>query len=142
MVEYGAFSHKIDYVKFLGDYKSKSASKSHYWFKSYWDFAELVDLACWRSCIGKGLRAACKAGLFRFALSCYVCKSRSRNRRGNRIKRICMSMSRCRITTRRSCKMTRSRRRRGSSSSSSSRSNLGLVYCSACIFCLVDYKVN
>ena len=33
MVEDGAFSHKMDYVSF----------KSHYWFKSYGDFAELVN---------------------------------------------------------------------------------------------------
>ena len=31
------------------------ASKSHNWFKSYGDFAELVDFAHWWSFIGKGL---------------------------------------------------------------------------------------
>ena len=46
-VEYGAFNHKIDYVK---------KSKLYYWFKSYGDFAEWVDFAYWWSCIGKGLR--------------------------------------------------------------------------------------
>ena len=43
MVKDGAFSHKIDYV-----------TKSHYWFKSYCNFAELVGFACWWKCIGKG----------------------------------------------------------------------------------------
>ena len=33
------------------------ASKLHYGFKSYDDFAELVNFSCWWSCIGKGLRA-------------------------------------------------------------------------------------
>ena len=31
------------------------ASKLLYWFKSYGNFAELVDFAYWWSCIGKGL---------------------------------------------------------------------------------------
>ena len=47
----GALSHKIDWVR-----KSQRPSKSHFWFKSYRDFAELVDFAYWWSCIGKGLR--------------------------------------------------------------------------------------
>ena len=58
MVEDSAFSNKIDYVAFFW------ASKSHYWFKSNGNIAEWVDFACWLSCIGKGLRAACKAGFF------------------------------------------------------------------------------
>ena len=40
----------------LGDFKYQRASKLHYCFKSYGDFAELVDFAYWWSCIGKGLR--------------------------------------------------------------------------------------
>ena len=66
MVEYGAFSHKIEYVTiFLGDSKSQRASKSHYWFKSYGDFAEWVDFAYWWSFSGGGsASAACAAGLF------------------------------------------------------------------------------
>ena len=35
----------------------------HYWFESYSNFAEWVGFACWSSCIGKSLRAACEAGL-------------------------------------------------------------------------------
>ena len=43
MVEDGALSHKINYVTFfLGDSKSQRAPKSHYWFKSYGDFAECL----------------------------------------------------------------------------------------------------
>ena len=42
---------------FLGDSKSQKASKQHYWFKSYGDFAEWVDFAHWWSFIGA-------AGLF------------------------------------------------------------------------------
>ena len=50
---------------FLGDSKSRRASKSHYWFKSYSDFAELVNLAHWWSFSGKGsASAAWAAGLF------------------------------------------------------------------------------
>ena len=44
MVEDGDFSHKIDYVTI-----SLRASKSHYWFKSYGDFADWVDFAHWWS---------------------------------------------------------------------------------------------
>jgi hypothetical protein len=36
----------------------------NHWFKSYGDLDEQVDFAYWWSCIGMGLRAACKAGLF------------------------------------------------------------------------------
>ena len=61
-VENGAFSHEIDYV--TGGSKSWRASKLHDWYKSYSDFAEWEDFSCWWSCIGKGVRAACKAGLF------------------------------------------------------------------------------
>ena len=58
LVSDGACSHKIDYVTiFLGDSESWKASKSHYRFKSYSDFAEWVIFACWWSCIGKGLRS-------------------------------------------------------------------------------------
>ena len=65
MVEDGAFSHKIDYVNFLGDSKSRRASKLHYWFKSYGYFAEWVDFAYWWSFSGEGsASAACAAGLF------------------------------------------------------------------------------
>ena len=32
-------------LQFLGDSKSQRASKSHFWFKSYGDFAEWVDFA-------------------------------------------------------------------------------------------------
>ena len=39
---------------FLGDSKSQKASKSHYWFKSYGNFAELVDFAYWWSFSGGG----------------------------------------------------------------------------------------
>ena len=38
------------------------------WFKIYCNFAAQVDLAYLRNCIGKGLRAACKADLFWKAL--------------------------------------------------------------------------
>ena len=44
-VEDGAFIHKINYIIFLGDSKSRRASKLHYWFKSYGDFAECMDFA-------------------------------------------------------------------------------------------------
>ena len=46
MVEGGAFTHKIDYVT--------RASKSHYWFKSYGNFAESVDFVYWWSFSGEG----------------------------------------------------------------------------------------
>ena len=43
MVEDGAFCHKIDYSAiFLGDSKSRRTPKSHYWFKIYGNFAELI----------------------------------------------------------------------------------------------------
>ena len=66
MVENGPFSHKIDYVTiFLEDSKSRRAFKSQYWFESYGNFAELVDLAYWWSFSGEGsASAACAAGLF------------------------------------------------------------------------------
>ena len=57
MVADSAFSHEIDYLSFFkGNSKSRRASKSHYWFKSYGDFVEFVDFAYWWSFIGKGLR--------------------------------------------------------------------------------------
>ena len=37
-----------------GDSKPQRASKSHYWFKSYGNFAELVDFAYWWSFSGEG----------------------------------------------------------------------------------------
>ena len=40
------------------------ASNLHDWLKSYGDFAAWVDYAYWWSCIGKVLRAACKAIFF------------------------------------------------------------------------------
>ena len=61
MVEDCAFSHI--YYNFVGESKSQMASKSHYWFKSYSNIAELVNFAYWWSCIGKGLHKACVAGL-------------------------------------------------------------------------------
>ena len=55
------------------------ASKSHYWFKSYGNFAEWVDFAHWCSFIGGGSSpAACAAGLFTdlsklpYLLSCKI----------------------------------------------------------------------
>ena len=39
---------------FVGNSKSQRAFKSHYWFKSYSDFSELVDFAYWWSFIGGG----------------------------------------------------------------------------------------
>ena len=50
MVADGAFSHKIDYVT--------NASKSHYWFKNYGDFAERVDFAYLWSFIMKPAKKA------------------------------------------------------------------------------------
>ena len=44
-------------LPFLGDSKSQRASKSHYWFKSYGEFAEWVNFAYWWSFIGKGVPA-------------------------------------------------------------------------------------
>ena len=47
MVEEGAFSHKIDFVNFcVEDLRSWSAYKSHYWFKSYGNFAKWVERCC------------------------------------------------------------------------------------------------
>ena len=54
MVGDGASSHKIYYIKL--DSESWRASKLHYWFKSYSNFAEWVDFAYRWSCIGKGVR--------------------------------------------------------------------------------------
>ena len=50
MVADGAFSHKIEYVKFLGQ------SKLLHWVKSYGDFGEGRYFTWGWSCIGKGLR--------------------------------------------------------------------------------------
>ena len=44
----------------LGHSKLHRTSKLHYWFKSYGDFTGGVDIAYWWSCIGQGLREACK----------------------------------------------------------------------------------
>ena len=52
-------------LHFLGDSKSQRASKLNYWFKSYGDFAEWVNFACWWRCIGKGLQPAQQA--------CFLC---------------------------------------------------------------------
>ena len=50
---------------FFGDSKSRRASKSHYWFKTYGVFAEWVDFAYWWSFSEEGtVSAACAAGLF------------------------------------------------------------------------------
>ena len=55
MVGDGAFSHKIDYIaNFVGYFKSPRASKSHYWFKRYGNFAEWMDFAYWWSFSGGG----------------------------------------------------------------------------------------
>ena len=44
MAEDGTLSHKIDYVPFfLGESKSRRASKSLHWVKSYGDFGERGD---------------------------------------------------------------------------------------------------
>ena len=41
------------------------ASKGHYWFKRYGDFAELVDFTYWWNFSGEGSASvACAAGLF------------------------------------------------------------------------------
>ena len=63
MVEDGAFSHKIDNVAIVGDFKSRRASKLHYWFKSY---GKWVDLAYWWSFIGGGsaINGATPSSLF------------------------------------------------------------------------------
>ena len=50
MVKDGAFNHKIDNVTI----KSRRASKSHYWFKSYGNFVEYVEFAYWWSFIDGG----------------------------------------------------------------------------------------
>ena len=47
-------SHNICH-NFLGESKSRRASKLHNWFKSYGDFAEGVDFPNWWSFNGKGL---------------------------------------------------------------------------------------
>ena len=55
MVGDGASTHNIDYITFfLEDYKSGRASKSHYWFQSYSDFAECMDFAYLWSFSGGG----------------------------------------------------------------------------------------
>ena len=53
MVEDGALSHQIDYVT-IGGFKSRSASKWHYWLKKYGDFAEWVGFASWWSFSSEG----------------------------------------------------------------------------------------
>ena len=45
--------YKIDYIAQY--YYTLNLEGSHYWFKSYGDFAGLVDFAQWWSCMGKGL---------------------------------------------------------------------------------------
>ena len=68
MVADSAFSDKIDY---LGESKSRRAYKSHYWFKSYGDFAELVDFAYWWP-IGKGLRLHLRSRLVYIYIYRYI----------------------------------------------------------------------
>ena len=41
-------------LQFLGDFESKRASKSQYWFKSYGNFAEGGNFAYWWSISGGG----------------------------------------------------------------------------------------
>ena len=61
--------NRLGYI-ILGDFKSRRASKSHYWFKSNSDFAELVDFAYWWSFSGEGsASAACALGLFHKKIS-------------------------------------------------------------------------
>ena len=50
----GASSHRLC-QQYMEDPKSESASL-YYLFKSYGDFAAVVDFAYWLSCIGKGIR--------------------------------------------------------------------------------------
>ena len=57
LCEYADFSHKINCYKFLGDSKLHRAFKSHYWFKSYGDFAEWVDLPIGGASAMEGLRS-------------------------------------------------------------------------------------
>ena len=57
LIKDGAFSHKINYIKFFFGYsKPQRASKLLHWFKSYGTFGERRDFTYWWSCIGKGLR--------------------------------------------------------------------------------------
>ena len=61
MVEDGAFSHKIYYVAIsLGNFKSRRASKSQYWWKNKDKFAEGVNFSYWWSFISavEGLQVA------------------------------------------------------------------------------------
>ena len=48
------------------DFESRRASKLHYWFKSYGDFAEWVDFAYWWSFSGGGsaINGATPSSLF------------------------------------------------------------------------------
>ena len=63
MVEDGAFSHE-------GDSKSRRASKLHYGFKIYGDFAEWVDFAYGWSFSGeRSASAACTSACFRYTPS-------------------------------------------------------------------------
>ena len=68
MVEYGAFSHKIDYVT-----NFKEILHYHYRFKSYDNFAEWVDFAYWWTFSGeRSESAACAAGLLRMFCTEYL----------------------------------------------------------------------
>ena len=60
-------SVKWTVLNFSGDSKSRRASKSHYWCRSYGNFAELVDFAYWWSFSGGG-SAIKGATLSRFIL--------------------------------------------------------------------------
>ena len=51
MVEDGAFSHKIDFVKFFWEILNPEGQQNR---KNYGDFAEWVDFAYWWSFIGEG----------------------------------------------------------------------------------------
>ena len=74
MVADAAFSHKVDYVTtFVGDSKSRKASKLQYWFKSLGDFAELPI----GGASSKGSApAACRVGLYDFSQKDIVADSK------------------------------------------------------------------
>ena len=58
----GDFSHKIDYVTVVKEILNVEGHPNH--ITSNGDLTEWLDVASWWSCIGKGLHAACGAGLF------------------------------------------------------------------------------
>ena len=72
MVADGAFSNKIDYDTIS---KFQRASKLHFWFKGYGNFAEWKDFSDWWSFIGKGLRLQpAEPACFRSILNVKLCK--------------------------------------------------------------------